>query len=573
MFLTSRCAILVLINENGIKITKNFYFLVPRPSPDIAFYVYHILGEEQFQEAKSLNYYGNSTWSKQPVISLKHNLCIFGTCQAHNCPLDEMLTFLAPDTEYYTRKQPLLKTIYEYLRPKTLSGDPFPIVTIKTFEDVKAAKLAFRDETLALSIDPSLRSPRGNRSYSDALIGCSLTDGSMQFGVRSNPWDSASFITDEHTGLVIQSTLLDADLSGGCHLLGNVPLSDGSYADYAVGFGKGTWLVVADISGLNPAIEWTHENLQQKGVVPDLIYTGPDGILGRANFCSANTSGSYVVSAQANRSVTGSSLIFDPAYQDNASRGREIHVTQDGGQYLVGEAFASAVDISKKAIVWEKSLGDGGNPESSILNGVFYCQDAFGQMFGLDVENGQEVWRANGPSFGANGGIQCPQFAGGDMIWITPYAIPGNPPRSLGTRGVIFRLDRQNLLCDKETIRGLTSQKAFTSSRSTPKRYSSTDGVFGNLETVYSVTHSWSTNDGTVTGIHTVTGRGNATVIAKALNYINATKTMLLSTISSSGLAVKYLSARWLCKKTYILTYELKREDGSWERREATMNA
>lgn len=523
------------------------------------------------QEAKAFNYYGNSFWAKAPVIDLERNLVHAITGQAHASPLEETFIFQDPVREYYGQKAKVVNTLYEY------TGDNVPTPPSATLEDVNTSKDTFAAFTRNVTSDFSLRSPRGNRSYSDAIVGFDLDTGRFVYGVRSVGWDTGNFIFDEPSQLIIRTGgLLDADMSGGAHLFENKTLEDGRSGQTLVcGQGKGSLFMRINITGLRKNTEFTHTNLQEIGVEYDLSYTGPDSILGGANYTSANSCGDLLVFCNMNFSILGFSQ--STKYFNNQFFGFEFPVLQNGSTLQVQASYMLAFDVTKKKIAWETSMGNLGTPGASAYNGVAFAITSTGQLYGMNMKSGEIEWRLDGPTVGSLGGSFPPQFDEGRMYWCVSY---GRPTNSQGTsnRGIICDVVKKDVLCLGDTLESLTRHTTFNSFESLPRNY---DFQFNpvtltaiELPPADQIKHEWGKN-GELRATHQVTGVGSVVVQTRGTALDVPTKTSGFDTLTTQppGVGVRYLGIKWLSKIRYLLRYQLYDSNTlQWINREAVLS-
>lgn len=523
------------------------------------------------QEANALNYYGNSTWGQQPVLDAKRNLLFFGTGQSHEMVLDEVLFYQNPKVDYFDRKQKVINTMYQYTQnDATLGNGPY-----STLDDVNNVKDQFCVDTNVLNLKYNDKSPRGNASYSDAIMAIDLDCGKIVFGYRSVPWDSATFVQDDPKLLVIRVGLIDGDMSSGVCLMEDVQTDEGN-KDFIIGVSKNSMAVVLDISGLNEVIEFNNDNLRLKGVDSKLIYAGPDGALGGSNFGFCNDGGNMAIYSVANASPLGfatgeTSIQLGAAsytYTQNFYKGYEFHVTRDGRVFQIQESLVGAIDVSKKEIVWEVSLGQRSNAVMTCYNGVAWTANGNGLLYGFDVSTGALIWKYDGRDNNGLGGINAPTWDNGSAFWICNYAL-GGIVGSLGNTGLKLSVNKSLIPDTDDTISTLVENKTFNSYDVNPKLPGTT--AADALVTDETVKHEWSVS-GALTATHTYNS------VPQVLNFtaktfLPGTRTIVFEKPNATA-DVRYENIKLINKNNYLLNYyRHMSNDGchKWELRQATL--
>lgn len=515
------------------------------------------------QEAEALNYFGNSVWGQSCVIDVGRNLAYYGSGQTHGGPVDELLTYQDPAIEYLERKQPLINTIYQYARPDE-STDAAPFSTL---EDVNAAKDAFIAQQETLNLNTSLRSPRGNMSYCDAMFGVDLDTGKKNFAYRVLDWDQVTFTGDDISLLVIQSGFADSDVSSGLQLLENVTVEDvnAGKRTFLATVHKGSMVGVLDISGLNPNVEFNGLNLLEKGVVPHLAYAGPDGVLGGSNYGLTQDGGSRIIWKDANNAPNFGS--FSKTYNTGYYQGYEFHVTRDGRIFLPNNSYVASYDVGTRQIVWETLLGQLTLSQINSFNGVSFVPRGDGVLFGLDNGTGQPIYKADFLTPYGMAGSTPPTFDDkGNAVFMNNFPLPIIADiGELGGKAVLLKVDPCLLTSPKDDVNTLVSNKVFNSFDVLPKARNVT--VELELRNDQTVQHSWG-HDGSLTATHVLFDyvNGNPVVIDtltakfKAKNFVYASGQILFNNFPTQN-GLRYISLTMLTRKTYILEFQLIKDD------------
>lgn len=513
------------------------------------------------QEVMALGYYGNSVWGQSPVIDEKRGYAYFGTGQAHAIPLDEELFYQDPAYDFRKRAQPVVDRKYEYTQDDVSLGmGPYATLT-----DINDAKKTFVDDILTDSLDFTLKSPRGNRSYSTAMMGCDLETGDIAFGFRTVHADIANFTAEPLIIREVPIIGIDADVSSGIHYFDNVLMEGGDYGTFLASANKGGLLNHLDISGLNRNVPFDHTNLMEKGVIPTLYYGGTLSALGGSNFGSSQSGGRFLIYQMHNKSTdVGGSGVQSETYQDNFSQGWEFHVTRDGRVLPILNSVVGAFDVGKKKIVWEFNIGQESASIATTYNGVVYVGNADGTFYGLDVENGEQIWAMDGSVYGLSG-LGTPVFSDGCAILIANYNFAGGG--SPGNTGVFLKVNKGTLLTPDQSLEDVVCDRQFTSFDVTPKKPGAT--VFDSpLIMPEIITHVWSGTS--LTATHNVESGPTEilTIDGECLFYQNQTVTFKKNTYTSAD--IRYTSMRFVNCGIYFLYYQ-RLESGVWVNYEATL--
>lgn len=523
------------------------------------------------QEAEALNYFGNSTWGQAPTVDVSKNLIYFGTGQTHGGPVDELLTFQDARLNYLTRKQNVIDTMYRYARPDDSVPPDTPPATL---EEVNAAKAEFIAEQEAINLDFNIKSPRGNMSYPDAIIGANLSTGQMVFGYRLQAWDQVTFSTDDPSLLVIEAGYLDGDVSSGIQLLQNVPVTGGGKRTIIATVAKASTIGEIDISGFDPSIPFDNTNLLATGVVPRLYYAGPDGALGGSNYGLSQDGGSKLIWNSANDAPAFGS--YSLTYNTGYLQGFEFHVTRDGRVLLPLNSFVAAYDAGKKEIVWETPLGQLTHSQVQSYNGVSFVPRGDGVLFGFDTGNGKVVYKEDFKTKYGISGISPPTFdSKGKAVFICNYRLPiVGVAGTLGSTGVLLDIFPCELLTPKDSLKTLVTRKTFKSFDVVPKAPGET--VANNPYNDQIVTHVW-TADATLFATHqfvNIDGEPTETIQGtfKAVGFNFASAEIIFENNYSADSRLRYISLTFMTRKRYVLKFQiLDVETGQYTNYEATL--
>jgi len=526
------------------------------------------------QEAESFNYYGNAVWGMAPTIDIARGLIYVGTGQAHSCPVDELLFYQnghPGGPQYVARKQPLLNAMYQYARPdSSTDGAPF-----SSLAQVNEEKDKFIADTAAFNVAYNDKSPRGNASYSDAIIALRLTDGRLEFGYRAVPWDSANFNSDSPNLLIIGSGIVDGDVSSGVKLFENVPLENGNYGTLLASVSKSSIGIVLDISGYNPNVVFDNTNLDLKGIVPKIFYSGPDGPYGGANFAQSQDGGSRLIWCGSNNTFVGSSsFIYNTGYY----QGVDFHITRDGRVFLPGDSFIASYDVSKGQIEWETSLGNTTHAITSVYNGVVYTSKATNQTLtdkphramisGYNVEDGKLIWDMETHQKYHMAGLNTPSFTDGQAILINNYSLNfiGYAIGERGNKGLVLNVEPCLLTTPTDNLNSLVNDNVFTSYDVSPKAKNPVSFQGGALLNQF-ITHSWD-NNGNLTATHTLDGV-DTVLNFKAKDFIYSSNKIVFEKYVTQT-KYRYISLRLLNTVSYVLKYQIFDEvSGNWNNYEA----
>ena len=517
------------------------------------------------QEAEALNYYGNSVWGGAPCLDIKRGLIYHGTGQTHGGPLDELLTFQAPQLDYLIRKQPVIDREYEFIRPDSSTiGAP-----ISTLADVNAAKDQFIATQLAISLNTNLKSPRGVGSYCDALMANNVKTGKIEFAFRAEAWDAVTFLSDDPVNQVIQAGYLDGDASSGAMLFEDVQLKGGNYGTMLATATKGTCIINLDISGYNCKIDFNGYNLLDKGIVPYLVYAGPDGILGGSNFQCSQDGRSRIIWADGNNSTSARTKSF--TYNTGYYQGFEFHVTRDGRVFFPHDSFIAAYDVGLGEFAWETQMGSLAHSTVTVYNGIAYAMEgATGFFLGYDCGSGELVWKVDGFSKYGMAGINTPSFSQGRGVYICNYILnfQTDPFGAIGNTGLLLDVDVCDLSTPKDRIKSLVGGGVFQSFDVVPRAPGET--VFNFLVLNQSVTHTWGCKN-TLAAVHTIDGVVYEFEVYPK-KFIYSSQEIVFEDFAVGQSLIRYVSLKILTRTTYLLNFQVLDDNGCMQNYTATLS-
>ena len=389
---------------------------------------------ENIYDANGLGYYGNSVWGSSPTIDECQDIALFGSGQAHSNPLSEQLLFATPGLNYRTLKIPLVDLTNEYV------DDPDPVI----LHDLNIEKKEFESKMRSLSM-LNIKSPRGQMSYSSAIIMASLDDGYMLFGIRSIPADVFSFVGADDP--IVYGIPIPPDADG--DISANVCL----HKDRISAVTKSGNTVVFNISNYNGNM-WKHMNPSSVGIyVEKYVYTGPDGALGGTNYYESCDSGK-IYATNINASYFAGST---------GTNGENEKFIDHGGLYVPqSQSPVFRVNPKKGRVDWVAPLlsqASGGNVVECdhVLTG-----DVGGHLYGLCKHTGEVRWFVNSGTDAEPmlGGIVNPIIDDeyGLVYWLASYDIPAQTP-SAGKYGWVLCEDRcLELPCGCSFLKGRTYQ-------------------------------------------------------------------------------------------------------------------
>lgn len=519
------------------------------------------------QEAMALNYYGNSTWAQTPVLDLSRGLIYCGTGQAHHLPADEELFFQNPTIDFRERARPLVDAMYRYTQDDaTLSGaGPFESLT-----SLNTAKDNFCTTHRALCLDAAAMSPRGRRSYSDATVGFDLATGALEFGIRTFPSDIANF--NQKPTVILGNVLVgpDADNTSGVQLFESARKSDGKLGQFLSSCSKGGIICNIDISGLNRAVPWDHNNALTKGLDPKFAYGGSLSALGGSNYGSCQSGGQYLIYMAHNMStdvsldLSGGSGVRSNTYVANSALGWEFHVTRDGKVYQLRDSVIAAYDVGKNEIVWEENIGQLSFGYPMCYNGIIFMCTTEGLLVGYDVADGHKVFSRDVTSLGL-GGVCPPIFDKGVGFAVCNYV--GNGHGRLGNKGLVLQVTAAKIIPTTATAASLLVG-TFTSYDVIPKQAPIAPQNFPLIEPE-TISHVWSTATNPVcTAVHTPVGGAPEPITVTVESY-HSDKIITFIDSGTVTATLRYKYIEMLNTNDYVLFYQ-RLQSGVWVDHRAT---
>jgi len=504
------------------------------------------------EDTQGLNYWGNSTWGEYVDIDLQRNLVYFGSGQAYESPLDDVLYYGLSPTNPIKLRVSLINQITSYI-----DG----VININT---LNAAKQSFTDTLKYEALKTNNRSPRSIMSYSVAMMGAyivpffngqNIPGGSIAFGVRTANFDIYSFLNTNPTAIVIPDSVTnDGDVPCGIKKVEKYKKHKHKsmttcqvFLSTSTKFGTSATL---DITCLNNNVIFNGTNLSEKGVnFLYLIYNGPSGILGGANY-SNDKSGKYLVNCQPN--VGWSSL------RARGSSGQyEIEVTPWGEIIPTNNAFLLGINIPEGKIDWLCNLGNAALSEITCHNGAAYSVDGVGNLYINDATTGKLLWKYDGKSKGMNGGIASPAVDNCQAIWTSNYPIPlgttglGSP----GPNGASFSINKCLAIKCDDNLSDILNCKTYISwdTMIKPQNPISPNILPKNVVTIY---HRWNccNNRMIVYATHQCID-GDVIKVKAYVKKYNLKKKSICFNNTKSCSNIKYCSLYLINKNTYELSY------------------
>lgn len=483
-------------------------------------------------DAMSLNYWGNGTWGGPPTLDLKSNLIYWGSGQAHAIPLGENLLFSQPQYNFLDLKKPVIDTAERY------------VAGTATVDDVNRTKGVFLHQIQNIAFDLMLKSPRGQMSYTDGVLGSyifstrSQQAGALAFATRTIAWDAYTFVADSPELILYPfSNTIDGDVSSG------VLLKAGDCSKYVTTAAKSGLSLTLDIINLRKNVVFDHTNLAETGVSVKLpVFNGPNGLLGGSNYLDADVDGKLVCS-QGNMAWFGGSTGTNGAL--------EFEVTPDGRVFDVNNSFVQAVDINTNKIVWSTPYDTRAHAQVVIHGHISFVGDGFGSYYALCSRDGRILWKFDAKPYGINGGILAPQVSDdGQVIWMNNYVafgVIGQP----GPNGVSLRVDPELLIRHCDTAETVLQGKTFVSWDTAPKLTFSNPAIapVNNVK----ITHVWMDAE-TVEATHEIIDPPSSSTYTFNIKKFSSCK-KLVTFKSLLGSPIVYQRLNLINKNTYELIY------------------
>ncbi|CAH6419509.1 Hypothetical protein POVR2_LOCUS11 [uncultured virus] len=388
-------------------------------------YVKRLLAGEtvlNIYDANGLGYYGYSTWGSEATVDF--NAVTFGSGQAHSVPLSERLLFSSPDKNYRLLKRRLvdLSNAYVANHSNTLLAQ------------LNAEKVYFNAQIRNLAT-VDIRSPRGQRSYTDAIISASTKTGDLYYGVRSVPADVYNFlgIQDPVNIIPLAKQDIDGDLSSSV-FRGGEQISAAT---------KNGGLLTIDLTHWNEC-KWTHSTPQSVGInVEPIVYTGSNSTLGGTVYtsdkrtdrrCDLNL---LALSSNISAASTDGSVGTNPLEY-------EQFITQQGKHIPTNISYAYSYSQDTAHVEWNTALLGTAYGNVTVVGKYLLCNDNAGHLYVLHAKTGKILQTINSgtssrPMFG---GIASPTVDDRteQVFWIASYDAPGQPTTA-GAWGWVLKLD------------------------------------------------------------------------------------------------------------------------------------
>ena len=489
-------------------------------------------------DAMGLNYYGNSTWGAP--CSIVDDVIYFGTGQAHSAPFSELQYFAKPSKAYRKLKIPVVDAISAFQAAPSST----------TLAAANNAKSNFEQTIIDLSVEVS-RSPRGQMSYSDAIIGASVDTGRMLFGVRTVPADTYTFLGGTNPVSLVYPNIntIDGDPASGIHFIKK------QHREYVATTTKSGSGPILDITDLNPNAIFNHTNPSDVGVTYlASLYLGSNNSSGASNYQCAVDKSDAIICCQSNISA---------AYNDGTigSVGQfEKFVTSSGHFIPDANSYLASINVDTQQVNWYTEFQNFSMNEPTICNECIFCADSVGSLYAFDVANGELLWKygAKTADTPMNGGISSACVGDGQVFWISSYTLPGvaNSPGS--QYGMCFKLNKDiyikpNHRTTYKFAKDSLVDNDFKSWDSYPKIPNPPSPLLKSNDTV---THSWRLTNGAVyvDAIHTTLTP--ATTISATLQLKNEDFENNILTFDTQTTDLIYLDIKMINTLTYVLHYK-----------------
>lgn len=387
-------------------------------------------GEEvdNIYDANGLGYYGFSVWGSEPHLECDY--IVFGSGQAHSIPVSERLIFRDPSKNYRELKKPLVDLSVEY------ASNPNP----STLHLLEKEKKAFNKRIRELVI-LELRSPRGQRSYVDAIFGSDADNGELLFAVRSVPNDVFTFLGVQDP--VTISALAQQDIDGDA---ASSVWKNGEQLSAAT---KNGGLLTIDLTHWRRGCcKWDHSSPTANGVnVEPIVYTGPNATLGGTVYVSTaredKCDNLHLLALSSNISSLangGSSGTIPSDFEKFVSSPRT------GGKFFpTGYSFAYSYDQDGREVEWNTRLEGTAFGNVATTGKLLLCNDNSGHLYAIETEKGNIVQTIDSGSapHPMRGGIASPAIdKDGRVYWLASYDAPGQPPTA-GQYGWVLKLNKK----------------------------------------------------------------------------------------------------------------------------------
>jgi len=377
---------------------------------------------ENIYDANALGYWGNAVWGETPYSD--SDKILFGTGQSHSSPLSERLYFSDPDRNYRLLKVPLVDLTNQYAT--TPSGP--------TLTALNAEKILFNEKIRQLA-GLTVRSPRGQMSYTDSVVCVEPDSDEIVFGVRTVPSDVYNFLSKNDPLAILPNPSLDidGDLSSGIFLRNGLISAVGKHGA----------AVVIDISEWDSSCQWQHTSPSDLGIdYTHSVYVGPNGTLGGTNYSS-----SFSINKGILAGLTTNGLFSSGSAGSDGQL--EKFVSTDGVYVEPGNSVAYGFGQDLAQVQWYVPLSGTQCGATTVYKKSALTCDGVGNLYSLNVENGSIEWTINASADlqPMIGGIAKPSVdrTTSQIFWIASYNLPlppfANPIRKYGW---IIDLDNSN---------------------------------------------------------------------------------------------------------------------------------
>lgn len=369
---------------------------------------------ENKYDANGLGYWGYSVWGSQSLVQC--GSVTFGSGQAHAEPLSEQVLFSDPRLNYRDLKEHLVDLSVQYAA--TLPRDP------AILHQLNQAKLVFEKRIRDLVTLPDLRSPRGNRSYVDAIIRSDSETGEILFAVRSIPNDVYTFLGFQDPIAIIPLARQDVD--------GDLSSSVFQNGEQLSAASKNGGLLTLDLTHWKRSCcyKWDPDSSPcHAGInVEPIVYTGPNSTIGGTNYVSTYRIDSddnlHLLALSANISYNGGSM-------GTGGTGFEQMVTTDGKYIPSTSSFAYSYSQDGRKVEWNTELLSNGYGNVTAIDDLLLCNDVAGHLYVIDAKNGKilETINSGTDAQPMNGGVASPAYDPHthQVFWIDSYDFPGQP--------------------------------------------------------------------------------------------------------------------------------------------------
>lgn len=376
---------------------------------------------ENVYDANGLGYFGCSVWGSEPLVGCGR--VTFGTGQNHSIPVSERLQFSPDDMNYRALKRRLVDLSVQY------SAAPSASLLFQLNQEKERFLQRIRELAIA-----DIRSPRGQRSYVDAIVSSSIETGEIKFGVRSVPSDTYNFLGAQDPVVAILPTRQDID--------GDLSSSVFQEGEQVTATSKNGGILTLDLTHWCERSRWTHSYPQSVGInVEPIVYSGSNGSLGGTIYVSVVRTRCDVLHLLA-LSSNDSSAISDGS-TGTGGIGFEKFVSKHGEYIPTGLSYAYSYNQNEGCIEWNTRLLGTAYGNVAISGDLLFCNDNEGHLYLLSAKTGQVLQTINSGAAHnpMRGGIASPAIdrRSKQVFWIASYDAPGRAPTA-GAYGWVLHL-------------------------------------------------------------------------------------------------------------------------------------